>query len=162
MPVSEDKVYYPETILSTPIPETTTEETTASGVPSSATVSSPVSVAVQFPPRKVARELLSSALNTRSKKILGDFSFGVLGAISIGEYEFGVSGDVRITPNGITARNVNGDTTFSLDGTTGDAVFAGTVQAGSILSGDIDITGTLIINDGTNDIILIGYQDGGF
>ena len=162
MPVDENKVYYPETILSTPIPDTTTEETSASGVSSSAIVSSPVSVAVKFPPRKVARELLSSALNTRSKKILADFSFGVLGAISIGEYEFGVSGDVRITPNGIVARNVNGDTTFSLDGTTGDAVFAGTVQAGSILSGDIDITGTLIINDGTNDIILIGYQSGGF
>jgi hypothetical protein len=162
MPAENDRVFYPETILSTPIPETIAEETVASGVSSSATVSAPVSVAVKFPPRQTAKELLSSALNTRSKKILADFSFGVLGAISIGEYSFGVSGDVRITPNGITARNVNGDTTFSLDGTSGDAVFAGTIQAGSVIAGIVEVTGAFIVNDGSNDIILLGYQAGGF
>jgi len=48
-----------------------------------------------------------------------------------------VSGDLRITPNGLTARDIAGITTFAIDGTTGGAVFKGTVQSGSLLTGGV-------------------------
>lgn len=67
--------------------------------------------------------------NTSTKNILASFSFGASGAIQIGTYVNGVSGDVKISPSGILGRNSSGSTTFSIDGTTGAAVFSGTVTA---------------------------------
>lgn len=98
-----------------------------------------------------AKELISMALNTISKKITQAFKFTQQGAIQIGNYLNGTTGDIRISPDGITARNVDGETTFALDGTTGDASFKGEVQAGSILTGGVTITdesGTTIIDGG--------------
>jgi len=61
-----------------------------------------------------------------------------------------VSGDLRISPNGITARDSAGLTTFSIDGTTGNAVFKGTVQAGSFITDNVQVTdeGIYIYNGG--------------
>jgi hypothetical protein len=110
-----------------------------------------------FPVKPVAVETMGSSFNTKSRKILGDFSFGVLGAITVGEYVYGESGEVKISPNGIIATNVNGDTTFALDGTTGDATFKGTIQAGAFISeqlrwrrqcSDDGAYKRIIINDG--------------
>ena len=125
-----------------------------------------------MPTRRVAHEVIGSALNTKSRKILAVFEFTESGALQIGKYENGVSGDLRITPNGITARDLAGITTFSLDGTTGDAVFKGTIQSESLIAGLVAVGDNnvildgenqrIVINDGTNDRILIGYQQNGF
>lgn len=131
-----DKIYYPEIIDTYPLPEVQSEQHEGStNYVGKTNIQPGREVDVRFPVKQIARETLSEALNTRTKQILGEFTFGEIGAISIGTYENGESGDIRLTPNGITARDVNGVTTFSLDGTTGDAVFKGTVSAGSVVVG---------------------------
>lgn len=95
----------------------------------------------------VAKELISSSLNTQSRQILSNYTFGKTGALQVGEYVNGQSGDLKITPNGIVARNSSGVTTFSIDGTTGNATFLGTIAAGSVITTSIDanqITGTIV------------------
>jgi hypothetical protein len=74
---------------------------------------------------------LNSKLDTAAGTILGQFALTGSGALQIGTYTYGSYGDIRITPNGITARNNLGATTFSIDGTTGNAVFAGQLSAAS-------------------------------
>ena len=95
---------------------------------------------------------IDERFDTDSKTILSDFTFGTSGALQIGTYENGVSGDIRISSNGILGRNKDGDTTFSINGTTGDATFGGTLVAASgtfgtvtagILSG-VEISGSTI------------------
>lgn len=91
-------------------------------------------------PRKViAHETVSSSLDTKSRKIMQQYKFTESGALQIGKYKEGVSGDIRITPDGLTARDKSGNTTISIDADTGDGTFKGTVQAGSIIAGDGDI-----------------------
>lgn len=97
-------------------------------------------VDTQFPVREVPNHIIGDSLNTQSKQILGPFTFSTLGAIQIGTYVNGVSGDIRISPNGIVGRNVNGTTTFTIDGTTGNATFLGTIQAGTFIAGDSSVT----------------------
>lgn len=93
-------------------------------------------------------------LNTSTKTILDAFTFGASGALQIGTYSFGVSGDVRISPNGIVGRNSANQTTFSIDGTTGNAAFTGTVNAtagyfgGAVNGVQVDSTGLLITSTG--------------
>lgn len=127
-----------------------------------------------FPQKVTARELISTTLNTKSKKILASFEFTESGALQIGKYDNGVSGDIKISPSGIVARNQSGETTFALDGDTGDATFRGEVSAGSFVGGtlylgsvggSVYIDGAnqqIIVNDGQNDRIIIGYQKDGF
>ena len=162
--MAEDRLYSPEVVPAVPFPDSQEATTQASGDYSDNTIVSPqkVPVSVRFPVKKIAMELLSTVLNTQSKKILGDFTFGEIGAISIGKYENGVSGEVKISPNGIVGKNVNGTTTFSIDGTTGDAVFSGTIQAGAVVSGQVTVTGAFVVNDGTYNVIWLGYLEGGF
>lgn len=95
----------------------------------------------------IASNVVGSNLNTQSRKILGSFSFSRTGAIQVGTYKAGSSGDIRISPNGIVGRNSSGATTFSIDGTTGDATFKGTIAAGSVISATIsatNITGQIV------------------
>ncbi len=100
-----------------------------------------------FPKKRIAVELLSTALNTRSRKILEEFDLQQSGGFQVGDFKKGISGDLRITPNGLTARDIAGITTLAIDGTTGDAVFKGEVRAGSLVS-DAEIEGGSInIND---------------
>ena len=163
--MDDNKIYYPEVIETYALPETVVEEDTPSTNYIGKTNLVPkTQVNKAFPIRNIARETINEALNTRTKKILGEFTFGQVGAISIGTYENGVSGDIRITPNGITARDINGSTTFSLDGTTGDAVFKGTVTAGSLVTGSVTVQGqgAFIVNDGTYNVIHMGYLAGGY
>lgn len=127
-----------------------------------------------FPTQTIANTVISDSINTQSRRILDTYEFAKQGAIQVGEYENGVRGDIRISPSGIIARNSNGDITFTIDGTTGDATFKGTIAAGSLIAGRTDIgtvggnvfiDGTnnrIIISDGTNDRILIGYLLNGF
>jgi len=128
--------YEPEVINTYALPETIDTDATGSVNYEGKTVASPSTrVDKQFPVKNIARETLSESINTRTKRILGNYTFGALGAISIGSYENGVSGDIRITPDGLTARNINGVTTFFIDGVTGDATFLGTISAGSVVVG---------------------------
>ena len=68
-----------------------------------------------------------NAIDTANGDILGEFTFGVSGALQIGTYSNGVSGDLKLSPNGILARDSSGATTFSINGTTGVAVLNGLV-----------------------------------
>lgn len=171
--MADEKIYYPEVIDDTPYPNgieegdfATTQKT------GNETYSSEKIKSQSFPARKVAHEVIGSALNTKSKKILGVFQFTETGALQVGKYINGVSGEIKIAPSGIVARNTAGDTTFAIDGETGDAIFAGIVQTGTLISGlvivgdnNIRIDGEakqIIVNDGENDRILIGFQTNGF
>jgi len=136
--------------------------------------------------RNIIKDIINSKLDTQAGNILGEFEFGASGAIQIGTYENGVSGDIRISPTGIVARNADGDNTLAIDGDTGDATFLGTLAAGSVVACDVSASqitaGTIaaaanlgsssvildgankriIVNDGTNDRVLIGYLSGKF
>lgn len=136
--------------------------------------------------RNIIRDIITANLNTQAATILGSFEFGASGAIQIGLYEAGVTGDIKISPNGMLARNKSNVTTFALDGDTGDATFGGTVAAGAVIAADVSasriVAGTIsvaanlgnssvildgankriIVNDGTNDRVLIGYLAGKF
>ncbi len=173
--MTDEKIYSPVTIedaLFPQEPDGTTVVTTKDGGTGAQAFGAEKIPEQPLPIKRVATELLSSALNTKSKKILAEFTFTQSGSISIGQYENGVSGDIRITPNGITARNMAGDTTFALDADTGNAVFKGSVQSGSIITGEVNVGNNsviidgenkrIIINDGTNDRILLGFLENGF
>ena len=88
---------------------------------------------------QVITDLINARIDTSAKTILADFAFGVSGALQIGEYVAGVSGDIRISPNGIIGRNSDGDNTFTLNGTTGAATFAGELTAAHGTLGAITI-----------------------
>lgn len=136
--------------------------------------------------RNIIKDIINSKLDTDSQEILAAFEFGASGAIQIGAYSAGVSGDVRLSPAGIVARNKSNVNTFTLDGDSGDATFLGTVAANSVIACDVSASritaGTIaaaanlgnssvildgankriIVNDGTNDRVLIGYLAGKF
>ena len=171
-----EKVYQPETIQDEPMGSADQAQVAVDAVNTSSTpkpLSPGEQVDKQFPEIPVAREVISTSLDTQSRKILGAFEFGQVGSIQIGVYEFGVSGEIKISPNGIYAKNINGASTFTLDATTGDATFAGTLAAGTIIAGSTQIGDTsnvtldgankrILINDGTNARFLIGYHANGF
>lgn len=153
--MADEKVYYPETIEENPFPE---EDNIVNFSPSQKTsndeYSSETVKAGSFPTRRVAYEVLSSALNTKSRKILAEFQFTQSGAIQVGKYENGVSGDIKISPNGIVARNSSGTTTFAVDGDTGSAVFMGEIQAGALISGLVSVGDNSIVIDGESKRIV--------
>lgn len=160
------KTYFPETINDAPLPNQQEASYSSSQTESNGVISTTKIANNSFPNKRTAVELISTALNTKSKKILQEFSFTESGAIQIGKYDNGVSGDVRITPAGITARDTTGITTFAIDGETGSAVFKGTVQAGTLIGGEVIVGDNnvvidgenkhILINDGTHDRIIIG------
>ena len=89
------------------------------------------------------------AISTASGTILGEFSFSGSGALQIGTYVNGTSGDLKISPTGILGRDKTGTTTFSINGTTGVAVLNGLVVGTNVGLGTAeDSTGvTTIIGD---------------
>ncbi len=144
------KVFKPEEIEEIPFPQEEAKDLSITQS-SSGGVYKPAEIKGQiFPTKKIAVELIGSSLNTKSKKILAEFQFTETGALQIGKYINGLQGDIRISPNGITARNAAGITTFALDGETGDAVFAGTIQAGTIIGGNVAVGDSDIQIDGEN------------
>lgn len=134
------KVYTPQVIEENPFPQEesamydTTQSTSKGNYSPETTTDQPI------PPKRIAIELLSTALNTKSKKITQEFQFTEMGAIQIGKYIEGVSGDTRISANGLVMRNKAGETTIAQDGDTGDALFAGQIRAGSTIVSDSIIT----------------------
>lgn len=172
--MADEKVYYPETLQDTPFPQTQQGQVSLQETQATAndTYAPQVLDEQEFPDKRVALELLSQALNTRSKKITQPFGFTPSGALQIGQFTAGISGDIRISPAGIVARNTVGDDTFVLDGETGDAFFAGEIRSGSVVTGEVIVGDNriiidganrrIIINDGTTDRVLIGFQKNGF
>lgn len=160
--MSEIKVYTPTVIAESPFPTAEAVQAASSGgASSSGGVYTPASTPDQsFPQPKIATELLGTALNTRSKKILAQFEFTQSGALQIGKYENGVSGDLRISPVGIVARNSAGIITFSLDGENGDAYFMGTIQAGTLVGGAVAVgDGSILIDGETKRLVF--FDDAG-
>lgn len=152
--MADEKIYYPETIEDSPLPNAEASESYGTSQSTANDTYSPQTIKSQVVPKKrVAQELIGSALNTKSRKILATFELAQSGGIQIGEYENGISGDIRITPTGIVARDTAGVTTFALDAETGDAVFKGVVQAGSIISAGDIVGGTLFLADGGVNIV---------
>lgn len=138
--IPQEKVYYPETIQDLPFPgsdETFGSNSISSGGSTSNPVFNPPTLSErQIKNAQIARETIAQSFNTKTKKILGEYEFADQGAIKIGNFENGISGDIRISPNGFLARNNAGDTTVAIDGETGNAIFKGEIQAGDFTIAD--------------------------
>lgn len=106
--------------------------TTNSSISTSGIEYTPPVVNASIPKKVVASELLNESLNTQERKISGAFTFNKCGAIQVGEFDQGVSGELKISPTGIAARNKDGVSTFALDGETGDATFSGSIKAADV------------------------------
>ena len=172
--MADEKVYTAETIKDTPFPQEDVPQ--VDNTQQNKDVYTPNEIKdTPFPQTKTANEVLSTSLNTKTRKILGVFQFTRYGAIQVGILEIGISGEIKISPVGITAKNKDGTTTFALDGDTGNASFLGTIIASTFISdnlitGQIDVgQGTggayvrldgannrIIVHDGTNPRIIIG------
>lgn len=155
MTMAEDiKVYTPTEISDAPFPNQQGDDSSiVSGGGSGTGVSNATKTPMKrgLPKKIIAYETIGSALNTKSKKILKEFSFLQQGAIQIGEYTPGVSGDIRISPEGIVARNNAGNVTLAIDGDTGNAVFAGEVRAADFIIADEQ--GLVSLNNFNSDFV---------
>lgn len=158
--MAEEKILKSEEIENIPLPDEEgasdfhTSESTSGGTSGISKINSQ-----SFPGKRVATELLGQALNTKSRKILAEFEFTEMGALQIGKYVSGVSGDLRFSPNGITTRNLSGLTTFAIDGTTGNVVFLGSIQSGSLITGEVVVGDNSVIIHGENRNIIINDRD---
>lgn len=141
------KVYKPEEVQDAPFPGQDQQPTEASQSTADGIFTPRQTKDVPFPKKLIASEVIGNTLNTSSRKILAEFEFTPSGAIKVGEFESGVSGDIKISPNGIVARNKNDEITVAIDGTTGDATFRGTIMAGSVISAGDIVGGTLVLSD---------------
>jgi hypothetical protein len=134
--ITNEKVYYPETIADTQLPDNQSVFLSTGSTPDSATrsgVLTPQTAGGTQPPKRViAHETISQSLNTKSRRILKEFGLSESGGFKIGKFAIGENGDISITPAGIVARDSAGNTSFALDGETGDATFRGEIQGGSI------------------------------
>lgn len=131
-----DKVYTPEVIEENPFPNSLIIPDALNSSPTNGNFTSTTVSEQKFPNKSAAFELLSTALNTRSRNILQEFDLLQSGGFKVGDFKEGITGDLKITPNGITARDKAGLTTFGIDGTTGDATFRGSVQAADFMIAD--------------------------
>jgi hypothetical protein len=156
-----DQTLYPETIPDNEISVGGSQEISLNINESSGNDLKTTTIEDQsLPTKKIAVELLSSALNTRSKKILQEFEFTESGALAIGKFLAGVNGDIKISPTGIVARDSSGLTSFALDGETGSATFRGTIQGTTVIAEDVVVGDNSIRLDGTNRRIIIYDDDG--
>jgi len=130
------KIYEPNEIEDTPI-ESVLEETGSEDSTSDVSgVSSPETLTRTLIPNYIlASDLINASLDTQKKRILSNYGFSESGSIQVGKYVAGVSGDIRISPDGLIGRNKSNVTTFAIDGTTGDATFMGTIMAGAVVVG---------------------------
>ena len=170
--MADEKVYHQTVVEDTAFPQEEAGDVLVSQSKSGGNYSPQTTKDQSFPTKRIAVEVIGSALNTKSRKIMGEFEFTESGAIKVGKYVNGVSGELSLTPNGITAKDTSGITTFAIDGTTGNAVFKGTIQAETLIGGAVVVGNNrviidgenkrIIVNDGETDRVLIGYQEGGF
>ncbi len=157
-----EKIYSPEVIDDTLFPQQqiTVDAEGSSG--STKDVSKPQAIKDDnFPSKVVAREVMGVALNTKARKILQEFQFTEMGALQIGKYENGISGDLRFTPAGFVGRSTTGDTTIAFDVETGSAIFAGELRAGTVVAGDVIVGNNTWIISGDPDFPRIVLYNNG-
>lgn len=137
----DEKLYTPTIVSDTPFPTDTQISSTQPQTQVGTGNFTPQQTGDKSTPKKrIAVELLSTALNTRSRKILEKFDLQQSGGLQIGNFEEGISGDIRLTPNGLTGRNIAGTTTFALD-TDGNLILVGELRSGTLITGDVIIDG---------------------
>jgi hypothetical protein len=170
--MAEEKIYTPTVQEDSPFPGELIPMPSSSGDKDTNQLYSTTTAKDKpMPKKRTAVELLSTALNTSSRRVLQSFTLDQSGGFQIGNFESGETGDVRITPNGIVGRDTAGIVAFSLD-TNGNLVVKGEIRSGSFITGqvivgnnrvviDVDENGepTIIVNDGTHDRVLIGYGE---
>lgn len=150
--MAEDlKVYTPTETEDTPFPQEGVAQFGESQQTAGQSYSPKTTQDVNFPDPRIAFEVISRSLNTRSKKILQEFTLTEFGGLRIGKYQEGVSGEVLITGGGLVARNSLGNETIAIDGESGDAVFAGTIQTGAIIAGRVIVGNNTWVIDGDAD-----------
>lgn len=150
--MADEKVYTPEVVAALPFPDEASPVGESTGIGgSNETYQQPTTQSNPIPRRLVAIEVIGSALNTKAGKILKEFQFTEMGALQIGKYQNGISGDLRFTPAGFVGRNTSGDTTIAFDVETGSAIFAGELRSGTLITGDIIV--------GNNTWIISGDPD---
>lgn len=154
-----DKDYTPEVVSDAPFPGEVEQLVTSSQTMVAGNYGPTQLNEKKFPKKRVAVELLSTALNTRSKKILQEFELQQSGGLKIGDFQEGLSGDVRITPNGLTGRNTAGLVTFALD-TDGNLVLVGELRSGSVISGTVIVGDNNVVIEGDESRILIYDENG--
>jgi hypothetical protein len=160
--MAEEKVYTPEVIEETPYPQGTSELVgSEKSSPASGDVYAPaITQSSTVRTQRIATQLLSTALNTKSKKILQEFELEQSGGLRIGNYQNGETGEVLITPNGITAKDIAGLISFALDALTGSAVFRGSIQAGTLITGAVAVGDSNILIDGETRRMIFYDENG--
>jgi len=153
------QIFYPDTIDFQPLTSEAMQVMDMAGSTSSKTAGgvdgkggTEVQTPSKFPPRPtpipvVAKEVIGNSIDTQSRRILSNYQFGKVGALQIGEYVNGSSGDIRLSPDGLVARNSAGLNTITIDGTTGNITILGTIAAGSAILAEVSanlITGTIV------------------
>lgn len=156
----EEKTYQNEIIQDTPFPNEVGEEVPTASKPPEGTYNPTVTKPKNFPTRRIATELIGQALNTRSKKILQEFELVQSGGFKIGDYKEGVSGEILITPDGIVTKDKAGLVTIAIYGDDGSGVFKGSIQAGSIITGIVDVGDNSIVIDGDTKRMVFYDADG--
>lgn len=160
--MTDDKVYSPVVVESNPFPGQDIAEDFNPETSSTKSTQSPETTKDRPIPRRiVAQETIGSALNTKARKIMAEFSFTEMGAIKIGKYVNGVSGEMNLTPAGMTAINISGNTTFAIEVETGNAVFAGELRSGTLVTGDIIVGNNTWIISGDPDFPRIVLYNNG-
>jgi hypothetical protein len=148
---SDTKVINPTVIPDQPLPGSEVINNTVSQTSSESVISGEKIPDNSLPKTVIARETISQSINTLTQKILGVYQFIEQGAIQIGKYIHGISGEVKISPDGITAKNKDGNTTVSISGDTGDATFSGEVKAGELTV--VDNEGLVSLSNFRSDVI---------
>lgn len=144
-------IYTPNEIEDTPISPVLEETGDTDSTKDSKGVDTPASIpSASMPNYVMASDLINASLDTQKRKILSSYGFTETGAIQIGKYVATVSGEIKISPDGIVAINKSNVTTFAIDGETGDATFLGTVAAGSIIAASITVDGSSTFGAGYN------------
>jgi hypothetical protein len=146
-----DQVYHAEEIADTAFPTEVAQTPYGSTDTGSAVVVGNETINNQSFPTSQIKDLISNSFNTITRKIKGSYTFTQHGAIQIGQYKAGASGEIKISPAGLSATNTAGQTSFAIDGETGDATFMGTILAGSVIASSI-LAGFITVGGASADV----------
>ena len=115
---------------------------------------------IRVPQLNIAASVVSDSIDTQSRAIKGIYTFDQMGAIQIGDYVAGSTGQILISPSGFVATNSSGVDTVTIDGTTGNATFRGTVTASDFIGGTIAIgSGNTIFKVDSTGNMWSGHTD---
>ena len=105
---------------------------------------------VVIPDSPIASEVIGTSINSETKSILASYNFQSLGGITIGQ--------ITISSEGILGVDaLDGGINFYLDPDTGSAYFRGTVVAGTIVTGYLEV-GNAAYDINQNSITISGAK----